>query len=101
MLATFFIGAGSILILHMVTTMLTEFVPHKSASLVALNALGRNLFSCVGGVIAQPLIGAIGTGWLFTALAVVATASSGVIWAMRRFGPRWREALEREFDVGD
>ncbi len=83
------------LIFGMVTTMLTEFVPHKAASLVALNSMGRNLLACVGGVSAQPLIDAVGTGWLFTGLAVIATASSSVIWAMRRYGLKWREVLAR------
>ncbi|CAD6586120.1 MAG: hypothetical protein ASARMPREDX12_002275 [Alectoria sarmentosa] len=75
------------------TTMLTELVPSKSASAVAVNALGRNLFSCIGGVVAQPLIGAVGQGWLFTALSVIIVAGSGVIWAMRRFSEKWRIEL--------
>lgn len=99
MIATFFIGAGSMLIFGMVTTMLTEFVPHKSASVVALNSLGRNMFSCIGGVVAQPLISAIGTGWLFTGLGIIATASSLVIWALRRFGPRWRDSLDAKLNI--
>lgn len=81
------------LLAGMVTTMLTELVPSKSASLVAVNALGRNLFACVGEVVAQPLIGAVGTGWLFTGLTVIASASSIVIWVMRMYAERWTENL--------
>ena len=73
--------------------MLTELVPSKSASAVAVNALGRNLFSCIGGVVAQPLIGTVGQGWLFTGLSVIIVAGSGVVWAMRRFSEKWRIEL--------
>jgi hypothetical protein len=41
------------------------------------------------------LIHAIGNGWVFTIIGVVAAASSIVVWAMRRFGPRWREDMDR------
>ena len=86
------------LVFGMATTMLTEFMPRKASSGVATNNFVRNIFSCVGGIIAQPLIDAIGNGWLFTILGLLAMASSLVIWAMRRFGPRWREKMDREMN---
>ena len=43
MIANFFYGVGSMLIFAMVTTMLTEFMPQKSSSGVALNNLIREL----------------------------------------------------------
>lgn len=79
------------------TTMLTEFMPKRSSSGVAVNNFCRNIFSCVGGVVAEPLIDAIGNGWLFTGMGILCLLSAcGVVWAMRRFGPRWREAMDRE-----
>ena len=80
----------------MATTMLTEFMPRKASSGVAVNNFVRNIFSCVGGVVAQPLIEAIGNGWLFTGLGVLATASSFVVWAMRHHGPHWRIAMDEK-----
>jgi predicted MFS family arabinose efflux permease len=82
------------LIFAMVTTMLTEFMPKKASSGVAVNNFVRNIFSCVGGVVAQPLLDTIGNGWLFTGLGVIAAASSAVVWAMRRFGPGWRTSMD-------
>ena len=82
------------LIFAMATTMLTEFMPRKASSGVAVNNFVRNIFSCIGGVVAQPLIEAIGNGWLFTGLGVIAMASSIVVWAMRHYGPRWRIAMD-------
>lgn len=98
MVANFFYGIGSMLIFAMATTMLTEFMPRKSSSGVALNNFVRNVFSCVGGIVGAPLINAIGNGWLFTILGLWALSSSVVIWAMRRFGPRWRESMDRIMD---
>ncbi|MCJ1400222.1 hypothetical protein MMC11_003426 [Xylographa trunciseda] len=96
LIANFFFGVGSMLIFAAATTMLTEFMPRKSSSGVAVNNLVRNIFSCVGGVVAQPLIDAIGNGWLFTGLGVIAMASSIVVWAMRHYGPRWRIAMDEK-----
>lgn len=96
--ANFFFGLGSMIIFSVATTMLTEFMPKKSTSGVAVNNLIRNILACVGGVVGQPLIEAIGNGWLFTILGVVCLVSVAVVWAMRKFGPRWREEMTRKLD---
>ncbi|SMR43714.1 unnamed protein product [Zymoseptoria tritici ST99CH_3D1] len=96
MVANFFFGVGSMLIFALVTTMLTEFMPRKSSHGIALNNFVRNIFSCVGTIVTEPLIVAIGNGWLFLGLGVISLVSGGLtIWAMKRFGPRWREGMER------
>ncbi|MCJ1457039.1 hypothetical protein MMC28_007405 [Mycoblastus sanguinarius] len=96
LIANFFFGVGSMLIFSMATTMLTEFMPKKASSGVAVNNFVRNIFSCVGALVAQPLISAIGNGWLFTGVGVIAAGSSVVIWAMRKFGPKWRVKMDRD-----
>ena len=98
LIANFFFGIGSMLIFSMATTMLTEFMPRKASSGVAANNFVRNIFSCIGAVVAQPLIEAIGNGWLFTGMGVIAGCSSAVVWAMRRFGPRWRRRMNEELE---
>ncbi|KAE8348982.1 major facilitator superfamily domain-containing protein [Aspergillus coremiiformis] len=94
MIANFFFGIGSMLIFSMATTMLTEFMPKKSSSGVALNNFMRNIFSCVGSLVTAPIIDAIGNGWLFTILGVVAFLSSSVLFAMKILGPRWRKSMD-------
>lgn len=112
MIANFFYGVGSMLIFAMATTMLTEFMPQRSSSGVALNNFMRNIFSCTGGIVGAPLILSIGNGWLFTILGLWALSSASVIWAMRstcilancavprltgpEFGPRWRIKMEED-----
>ncbi|KKK20329.1 putative MFS multidrug resistance transporter [Aspergillus rambellii] len=94
MVANFFFGIGSMLIFSMVTTMLTEFMPEKSSEGVALNNFMRNIFSCVGSFVTAPIIEAIGNGWLFTILGLVAFASSSAIFVMKVYGPRWRQSMD-------
>lgn len=99
MFANFFFGLGSMLIFAMATTMLTEFMPKKASHGIALNNFVRNIFSCVGGVVASPLIDAIGDGWLFTILSIWCFLSGViVVWAMKRFGPHWREAMDKRLN---
>lgn len=96
LLALFFFGLGSMVVFSCATTMLTEFMPRKSSSGVAVNNFVRNIFSCVGGIVAAPLIDAITNAWLFTGLAVICWCSSLVIFSIRRWGPGWRETMVRE-----
>jgi hypothetical protein len=55
----------------------------------------RNVLAAIGGVAAAPIIDAIGNGWLFTILGIWTLASASVIWAMKYFGIRWREHMNR------
>ncbi|EXJ89898.1 hypothetical protein A1O3_02965 [Capronia epimyces CBS 606.96] len=96
MIANFFYGIGTMLIFGIATTMLTEFMPQRSSAGVALNNFCRNILSCIGSIVGAPLISSIGNGWLFTILALWTFSSASVIWAMKRYGPRWREKLDRE-----
>jgi MFS family permease len=96
MIANFFFGVGAMIIFAMATTMLTEFMPRKASTGIAVNNFVRNIFSCVGGLVAAPLIDAIGNGWLCTILGLVALVSgAGVIMAMKKFADRWRIDMDR------
>ena len=78
----------------LVTTMLTELMPAKPASGVALNSMGRNAFACVGFAIAQPLIDVMGNGWLFTAAGIVMLVGGlTAVWGLQRKGAIWRESM--------
>ena len=54
------------------------------------------MLSAVGVVVAQPLLDAIGSGWLFTILFILSLASSTIIWAMTYYGPRWRASMDKQ-----
>ncbi|KAH9906701.1 major facilitator superfamily transporter multidrug resistance [Xylariomycetidae sp. FL2044] len=94
--ANFFFGVGSMLVFSAATTMLTEFMPGRSSNGVALNNFVRNIFSCTGGVVAQPLINVMGHGWLLTMLALIAWTTGNVcIWFLRKNAQRWRVGMDR------
>ncbi|RYP56622.1 hypothetical protein DL771_011743 [Monosporascus sp. 5C6A] len=93
--ANFVFGLSSMLVFGAVTTMLTEFMPRRSSSGVALNNFVRNILSCTGGIVGQPLIDVMGVGWLMTALGLVCWLSGNlVIWLLRRNGGKWRAQMD-------
>ncbi|KAI0129945.1 major facilitator superfamily transporter multidrug resistance [Xylariales sp. AK1849] len=95
-IANFFFGVGSMLVFSAATTMLTEFMPRKSSSGVALNNFVRNIFSCTGGIVAQPLINVMGHGWLMTMLGLVAWLSGNIaIWLLRKNSEKWRTQMDK------
>ncbi|KAL7623071.1 hypothetical protein AAE478_006750 [Parahypoxylon ruwenzoriense] len=94
--ANFLFGVGSMLVFSAATTMLTEFMPRKSSNGVALNNFVRNIFSCTGGIIGQPLIDAMGIGWLMTTVGLVSWLSGNIcIWLLRRNSRKWREQMDK------
>lgn len=96
-IANFFFGFGSMLVFGAVTTMLTEFMPRRSSGGIALNNFLRNIFSCVGAIVAQPLITALGYGWLCTMVALIAlVVGNACIYSLRRFGEKWRKSMDAQ-----
>jgi multidrug resistance protein len=91
MVANFFFGVGSMLIFALVNTMLTEFMPKRAASGIALNNFVRNIFSFTGAVVADPAMKGVGNGWLMTILGIWSLVTGcAALWAMRTWGSRWR-----------
>lgn len=98
-IANFVFGFGSMLVFGAVTTMLTEFMPRRSSGGIALNNFLRNILSCVGAIIAQPLIGAMGYGWLCTMIALLAwIVGNGCIFLLRRNGSKWRKQMDEQLN---
>ncbi|EDU45132.1 AraJ Arabinose efflux permease [Pyrenophora tritici-repentis] len=98
MISNFFFGIGSMLIFALVNTMLTEFMPKRAASGIALNNFVRNIFSSTGAMVAEPLLAAIGNGWLMTILGVWSVVTGcAALFAMSRWGERWRVRMVAEF----
>ncbi|KAH8768111.1 major facilitator superfamily domain-containing protein [Diaporthe sp. PMI_573] len=97
MVANFFFGFATMLVFGASATMLTEFMPKRSSSGIALNNFIRNIFSCVGVIVTQPLVGAIGVGWLCTIVALLAWITCNVfIWLLLRNGTKWRKLMDEK-----
>ncbi|KAI1109291.1 major facilitator superfamily domain-containing protein [Nemania sp. NC0429] len=97
--ANFFFGVGSMLVFSMATTMLTEFMPRRASSGVALNNFVRNILSATGAVVGRPLSDAIGFGWLATAVALIAWIGGNLaLFLIRRNSQRWRKVMNEQMD---
>jgi len=98
MIANFFFGIGSMLIFSLTSTMLTEFMPKRASSGIAINNFVRNICSFTGALVAEPIIHAIGNGWFMLILGLW-SLSTGlmVVWAMERFGSKWRGKMVKVF----
>lgn len=100
MVPNFFFGVASMLVFGAVTTMLTEFMPNRSSSGVALNNFVRNIFSCIGVVVTQPLLQAMGVGWLCTMVALFALISGNLcIFMLLRYSGKWRKEMDEKMGV--
>lgn len=74
-------------------------MPRKASHGIALNNFVRNVLSCVATIVAEPLMVAIGDGWLFTGLGVICiTWGTVTIWAMKTFGARWRVGMDAKME---
>ncbi|PQK10292.1 hypothetical protein BB8028_0002g06160 [Beauveria bassiana] len=91
MFANFVFGLSTMLIFSLAVTMLTEFIPRKPSSGVAVANFLRNIFSCASILLGDPLLRIEGDGWMFTGLAILASSGIGVVWWMRNKGAIWRE----------
>jgi hypothetical protein len=79
--------------------MLTEFMPKRSSSGVAVNNFIRNIFSSAFTVAAQPLLDALGNGWVFTILGLITwVAGYACILSIKRFGSEWRKSMDEKLN---
>ncbi|KUI68027.1 MFS antiporter QDR3 [Cytospora mali] len=100
-IANFFFGIGSMLVFGAVTTMLTEFTPKKSSSGVAVNNFVRNIIACIATVVTQPLLNAMGPGWMCTMVGLFAFVTGNAsILAIKLRGPKWRVIMDTKLNAG-
>ncbi|KAL2128842.1 hypothetical protein VTI74DRAFT_8574 [Chaetomium olivicolor] len=98
--ANVFFGLGCMLVFGAVTTMLTEFTPKRSSSGVAINNFVRSTLACVGAILTQPLINALGTGWTCTIIGLFAwVTGNAAIWALKMRAPEWRVEMNKKLDA--
>lgn len=74
---------------NLTTTMLTEFVPKRTSTGVALNNLLRNTLACIAAIVAQPLMDTIGNGWLFSAVCFICLPSVGILIVLQMKADKW------------
>jgi MFS family permease len=96
LVANFFFAMGNMMMQNITTVTLTEFVPGRAAAGVALANLVRNTLGAAASVAAQPLLDAIGVGWLSTIVALLCGASAACIWLLQRNAVRWADEMKEK-----
>ncbi|KAL2808095.1 MFS general substrate transporter [Aspergillus granulosus] len=92
-------GLSMMLVMGAVTTVLTEFTPKRSSHGVAIGNFTRSVLSCVGAIVTQPLIDALGNGWTCTMVGLFALVTGNTaILALKIWGPQWRVAMDRRLN---
>ena len=76
-------------------TLLVDVFPESPSTAAAAASISRCALAASGVAAVQPLVGVLGRGWYFTALAIVTGGvGSVVVWMIRTWGPKWRHERE-------
>ncbi|KAI0020973.1 MFS general substrate transporter [Xylariomycetidae sp. FL0641] len=74
------------------SALMVDIFPDRSATAAAANNIVRCALSAVAVAILQPLVEAIGRGWVFTIFGLVDGVGSAVmVLVLRRWGKQWRD----------
>lgn len=70
-------------------------MPGRGAEGVAVNNFVRNIFSCTGAIVAEPIISSLGDGYTFTIFGL-ATLVLGLlsVLMLKLFSKRWRMSMD-------
>ncbi|KAL1921080.1 uncharacterized protein VTP21DRAFT_11715 [Calcarisporiella thermophila] len=89
----FFVGLGIMLVFTGISTYLVDSMPSRTASITAVNNFVRNLMAAVSALFAQPLVEALGDGWLAVLLAGINVLAGLLLLLVKRYGAVWRERV--------
>ena len=67
--------------------------------MIALISLGRNVLATICGAITEPLISAIGNGWLYTGVSIIFIGNILILILIRKHGQRWREDIDEKIGL--
>ncbi|ORY95986.1 hypothetical protein BCR41DRAFT_414026 [Lobosporangium transversale] len=89
----FFVGFGMMMVYSSTTTALVDANSQNNmaTSAVACNSLARGVTGAIGGFTALPLLGAMGSGWLYTFWALMTLLGSIGLVVLLVKAKTWRE----------
>ncbi|KAF5122526.1 Itaconate transport protein [Metarhizium anisopliae] len=77
--------------------LLVDLYPNSPSTASAANNLTRCLMAAGGSAVIEPMIRAMGTGWAYTLVGLVMIVLSPMLFAVTRYGPKWREERRVRF----
>ncbi|KAG0052199.1 hypothetical protein BGZ83_002886 [Gryganskiella cystojenkinii] len=86
------VGFGMTMVLSSTTTALVDANSdnNMATAAVACNSFGRGITGSIGGFVALPLLGSMGSGWLYTMWALITIAGTGLLIMMVVQAKSWR-----------
>lgn len=99
LVGSFWFGLSLMLIFSTTNTYVVDSIRGKSAGAMAANNFVRNVFSCTGTVVAEPLLDSIGAGPLFSILGGINIFAIFFMIGIYLYGPRWRERYAARLDA--
>ena len=88
---SFIIGFGLTGAFNVISTMLVDLYPLSPSTATAANNLVRCLMGAAGTAVIIQMIEGMGQGWCFTFIAAILFFTSPILWALLKWGPKWRE----------
>jgi len=71
--------------------LMVDIYPGKPATATAANNLVRCEIGAAASAVIAPMVGAMGTGWSYTVLALVVVGFTPCLMVVMRYGMRWRQ----------
>lgn len=93
LIVLFFLGYCSSGAAAVCNNLIVDLYPSAPSTATAANNLFRCLLGAGATALVIPMIDAMGLGWTFTFDALVLAVISPVLFALIKFGPKWREEI--------
>lgn len=87
-----YLGCKCTILLQVYSTLIVDVFPNSTGTAAASNNITRCALAAVAVAVLDPLVGALGYGWVFTLLGLLDAASCILaVLALRRWGRGWRD----------
>lgn len=92
----FFLGFTVTGLFKVLTILIVDIAPGKAATATAAFNLTRCWMGAGMTAVVNPMIDAMGTGWTFTLISLVWVGLTPMLWAVVRWGPKWRKERQEK-----
>ena len=95
----FFFGYGTMAAFQVMMILMVDINPGNAAAATAANNLFRCLLGAGSTAVVVPMIDRMGVGWTYTFASLVWIAFSPLLWALMKYGPKWRKEKKTKIDA--
>ena len=95
----FFFGYGNMAAFQVMQILMVDINPADAAAATAANNIFRCLLGAGSTAVVVPMIDKMGVGWTYTFASLVWIAFSPLLWALMKYGPKWRKEKKTKIDA--